>query len=115
MMRELLLREWPLYPSLIPLSSGGICEDRLLGRKDTAKQRQPRCQQPGSQSAGALRIVHISTSAWKVKIFESCPLSTTNEVSEKGLRDSSENTLLGHMKAMWSWRKDPSEAQLTKT
>lgn len=52
-------------------------------------------------------LLTVSTSAWEVKIFESCPQSTTNEVSEKGLRDSSENTPLGHMKAMWSWRKGP--------
>lgn len=57
-MRELLLRECPLYPSLIPLSSGD--KDRLRGRKDTAKQRLTCCRQPGSQSAGAPSIVHYT-------------------------------------------------------
>lgn len=89
MMRELLLREWSLYPSLIPFSSGGQRQAAWQERHNKTKT----ASLPATRLSERRRTEHcslftFSTSAWEVKMFESCPQSTTNEVSEKGLRDS---------------------------
>lgn len=89
-MRELLLREWPLYPSLIPLFSGGLSEDRLCGRKDTAKQSLPCCQQPGSQSAGALHIVCYTSYCFYLSMGSKDFWKLSSEYNKWGFRKGTE-------------------------